>query len=120
MTDFITRRLTVFKQQADGVDGVSAEQHDGIFSGGLGEGLSLTVGFEDETSALVEEVLMGRRYVGPSEEQLLKEIRPERRENIKLFKSQSVKRIHHDQVCVCVLTCCRCECRCGGASPAAD
>lgn len=121
-------RLTVFKQQADGVDGVSAEQHDGIFSGGLGEGLSLTVGVEAETSALVEEVLMGRRYVGPSEEQLLKEIRPERRENIKLDLTVQItvckKGPLRSSVCVCVctnvLTCCMCECRCGGVSPAAD
>lgn len=76
--------LTVLKQQADGVDRVSAQQHDGILSGGLGEGLSLPVGVEDEALALVQEVLMRRRYVGPSEEQLLKEIRPERRENITL------------------------------------
>lgn len=77
-------RLTVLEQQADGVDGVSAQQHDGILSGGLGEGLSLSVGVEGEVSALVQEVLMGWCYVGPSEEQLLKEIRPEQGINITL------------------------------------
>ncbi len=77
-------RLTVLKQQADGVDRVSAQKHDGILSGGLGEALSLPGGFEDEASALVQKVLMGWGYVGPSEEQLLKEIHPGRRENTAL------------------------------------
>lgn len=68
-------RLTVLEQQADGVDGVSAQEHDWIVSGGLGEGLGLPVGVEDEASALVQQLLMGRSDVGASEQQLLEQVR---------------------------------------------
>lgn len=65
--------LTVFKDEANCSDKFSAEQHDRVVSGGAGECLCLSVGVQDQTPALIQELLVGRVDVGSSEEQLLKE-----------------------------------------------
>lgn len=50
--------LTVFEDQADGGDELAAHQHDGVVPGGLGEGLGLAVGVQDEAPAFVQQLLV--------------------------------------------------------------
>lgn len=67
---------TVFKDQAHGGDGLAAHEHDGIVSGGFGEGLGLAVGVEDEAAALVQQLLVVQRDAAPAGQQLLEQRRP--------------------------------------------
>lgn len=67
---------TVFKDESDSGDGLAADKHDGIVSGGLGEGLGLAVGVEDEAAAFVQQLLIVQRDAGPAGEQLLEQRRP--------------------------------------------
>ena len=70
------RLRTIFKDESDGGDGLAADQHDGIISGGLGEGLGLAVGVQDQPPALVQQLLVVQRDAGPTGEQLLEQRRP--------------------------------------------
>lgn len=64
---------TIFKDESHGGNGLTADEHDGIFSGGLGESLGLAVGVEDEAAALVKQLLIMQRDAGPAAQQFLEQ-----------------------------------------------
>ena len=64
---------TVFEDESHGGDGLSADEHDGVVPGSLGEVLGLTVGVEDEVATLIQQLLVVQRDAGPAAQQLLKQ-----------------------------------------------
>lgn len=67
---------TVLEDESHGGDGLAADEHDGIVSGGLGEDLGLAVWVKDEAAALVQQLLVVQRDAGPAGHQLLEQRRP--------------------------------------------
>lgn len=67
---------TVFKDESHRGDGLAADEHDGIVSGGFGEDLGLAVGVQDEAAALVQQLLVVQWDAGPAGQQLLEQRRP--------------------------------------------
>lgn len=68
--------LTVFKDQPHGGHAVAADDHDGVVSGRLGEGLGLAVGVEDQAASLVQQLLVVQGDAGPAAQQLLEQRGP--------------------------------------------
>ena len=66
-------KLTIFEDEADGVDQFTADQHDGVVPWGGGEVRGLAAGLQVEPATLVQELLAGRGDVGPSEQNVLKQ-----------------------------------------------
>lgn len=64
---------TVFKDKSNHSDRLSADEHDGIVSGCLREGLGLAVGVQDKATTLVEQLLVVKRNTRPASQQLLEQ-----------------------------------------------
>lgn len=107
--------LTVFEDEADGGDDLTAHHHDGVVPGGLGERLGLAVGFQDEAPALVQKLLVVQWNAGPAAQQVLEQRRPvEVGGRVRAAEPGSRTRTGAG------LTCCTRGCRRGAAWPAAD